>query len=117
MLEQVPDLGLHGCITIDASDSASEELKADIPAGEAHVRPEPSESRDRASDMSYSKELSRVGKGSPLCQDLLGLGVRNLSVRRWLLENTHCRCYDTIKSNVRRHCLKLQVIISSLEAR
>ena len=39
MLEQVPDLGLHGfnCITIDASDSASEEVKADIPAGEAHV--------------------------------------------------------------------------------
>mmetsp|Transcript_29775 Transcript_29775/g.79134 ORF Transcript_29775/g.79134 Transcript_29775/m.79134 type:complete len:276 (-) Transcript_29775:385-1212(-) len=75
MPEQVADLGVDdfNCITTDTSDSASEEVEADIPAGEADVLAEPSESRDPASEMFYGRELllahrvlrKRISCGAP----------------------------------------------------
>ena len=59
MPEQVAVLGVDDfdCITTDTSGSASEEVGADMLAGEADVPAEPSESRHVANEMFYGKEL------------------------------------------------------------
>lgn len=74
MPEQVADLGVDdfNCLTTDTSDSVSEEVEADMPAGEADVLPEPSD-RDPASEMFYGRELllahrvlrKRISCGAP----------------------------------------------------
>merc|ERR1712136_387370 len=86
MPEQVADLGVDdfNCLTTDTSDSASEEVEADMPAGEADVLPEPSES-DPACEMFYGRELllahrvlrKRISCGAPGLEQIGSLQIHN----------------------------------------
>ena len=59
MPEDVVDIGLDDfdCRPNHTSDSASDEVEADMSAGEAHVLTQPSVSRNLASEMFHGKEL------------------------------------------------------------
>ena len=113
------------CITTDTNDSPSEEVEADLPAAEADVPGEPSESRDPAREMFYGKGLllvqralrkdpcRHVWRGSSVsgCSAFrsvritLGFGVRSVSVRRWSLDRM---CEATVCSSVLTRQGKLQ---------
>ena len=116
MPEDVVDIGVDDfdCRPNHTSGSASDEVEAEMSAGEAHVLTQPSESRNLASEMFYGKELllacrtlrkdpcQHVWRGSSVYGSRsvmvsIGLGVQSVSVRRWSLNNVQDRWAELLR--------------------